>query len=131
MILQMQIFNNINIRWTYADPSWARIAALVPVVVACAEAGDEVANNILLDSVEELALSVKAVIQRLGLAGEGMESNSHSLLLRSIFPFMHCIYIRINYLLRFILCPFDPLIIVYVHYNVTACMRGSYFSIHL
>ncbi|KAA0063348.1 hypothetical protein IC582_015804 [Cucumis melo] len=58
------------IGWTYADPSWARIAALVPVVVACAEAGDEVANNILLDSVEELALSVKAVIQRLGLAGE-------------------------------------------------------------
>ncbi|XP_038900118.1 N-acetyl-D-glucosamine kinase-like isoform X1 [Benincasa hispida] len=58
------------IGWTYADPSWARIASLVPVVVACAEAGDEVANNILLDSVEELALSVKAVIQRLGLAGE-------------------------------------------------------------
>lgn len=67
---------NINIRWTYADPSWARIAALVPVIVACAEAGDEVADNILLDSVEELASSVKAVIQRLGLAGEGMKSNS-------------------------------------------------------
>lgn len=58
------------IGWTYADPSWARIAALVPVIVACAEAGDEVADNILLDSVEELASSVKAVIQRLGLAGE-------------------------------------------------------------
>ena len=93
--------NNINIRWTYADPSWARIAALVPVVVACAEAGDEVANNILLDSVEELALSVRAVIQRLGLAGEGMESNSHSLFIKIHFLFMHCIYIRINHLLRF------------------------------
>lgn len=58
-------------RWTYADPSWARIAALVPVVVSCAEAGDEVANKVLFDSVEELALSVKAVIQRLGLSGEG------------------------------------------------------------
>lgn len=59
-------------RWTYADPSWARIAALVPVVVSCAEAGDEVANKILQDSVQELALSVKAVVQRLGLCGEGV-----------------------------------------------------------
>ncbi|KAL5862749.1 hypothetical protein ACOSQ3_000263 [Xanthoceras sorbifolium] len=58
------------IGWTYADPSWARIAALVPVVVSCAEAGDEVANRILLDSVQELALSVKAVVQRLRLCGE-------------------------------------------------------------
>ncbi|KAJ4728964.1 N-acetyl-D-glucosamine kinase-like [Melia azedarach] len=58
------------IGWTYADPSWARIAALVPVVVSCAEAGDEVANKILQDSVQELALSVKAVVQRLGLCGE-------------------------------------------------------------
>ncbi|GAV59991.1 BcrAD_BadFG domain-containing protein [Cephalotus follicularis] len=58
------------IGWTYLEPSWARIAALVPVVVSCAEAGDQVANNILLDSVQELALSVKAVVQRLGLGGE-------------------------------------------------------------
>ncbi|XP_077243873.1 actin-like ATPase superfamily protein isoform X1 [Tasmannia lanceolata] len=58
------------IGWTYADPSWARIAALVPVVVSCAEAGDQVANKILQDSVQELAASVKAVVQRLGLCGE-------------------------------------------------------------
>ncbi|GMP67827.1 hypothetical protein CsSME_00027689 [Camellia sinensis var. sinensis] len=58
------------IGWTYADPSWARIAALVPVVVSCAEAGDQVANKILLDAVQELASSVKAVVQRLGLSGE-------------------------------------------------------------
>ncbi|XP_022740074.1 N-acetyl-D-glucosamine kinase-like isoform X1 [Durio zibethinus] len=58
------------IGWTYADPSWARIAALVPVVVSCAEAGDEVANKILKEAVQELALSVKAVVQRLGLCGE-------------------------------------------------------------
>lgn len=63
-------------RWTYADPSWARIAALVPDVVSCAEAGDEVANKILVDSVQELALSVKAVVQRLSLCGEG-EYNSY------------------------------------------------------
>ncbi|KAJ9147117.1 hypothetical protein P3X46_029315 [Hevea brasiliensis] len=58
------------IGWTYADPSWARIAALVPVIVSCAEEGDEVADKILQDSVEELALSVKAVVQKLGLCGE-------------------------------------------------------------
>ncbi|CAM8944255.1 unnamed protein product [Rhodiola kirilowii] len=58
------------IGWTYADTSWARIAALVPVVVRCAEAGDEVANNILRYSVQELAASVRAVVQRLCLCGE-------------------------------------------------------------
>ncbi|KAK1325606.1 hypothetical protein QJS10_CPA01g00561 [Acorus calamus] len=58
------------IGWTYADPSWARIAALVPVVVSCAEAGDQVANKILQDSVKELAASVKAVVQKLSLSGE-------------------------------------------------------------
>lgn len=58
------------IGWTYADPSWARIAALVPVVVSCAESGDELASKILDDAVEELAMSVKAVVQKLSLAGE-------------------------------------------------------------
>ncbi|KAI3746639.1 hypothetical protein L6452_09077 [Arctium lappa] len=58
------------IGWTYADPSWARIATLVPVVVSCAEAGDQVANDILLHAVQELASSVKAVVHRLGLCGK-------------------------------------------------------------
>jgi N-acetylglucosamine kinase-like BadF-type ATPase len=66
-------FSQMEFRWTYADPSWARIAALVPVVVSCAEAGDEVANKILVDSVQELASSVKAVVQRLGLCGKGLK----------------------------------------------------------
>lgn len=66
-------FSQMESRWTYADPSWARIAALVPVVVSCAEAGDEVANKILVDSVQELASSVKAVVQRLGLCGKGLK----------------------------------------------------------
>lgn len=58
------------IGWTYADPSWARVAALVPVVVSAAEAGDEVANKILHYAVQELADSIKAVVQRLKLCGE-------------------------------------------------------------
>lgn len=63
------------IGWTYADPSWARIAALVPVVVSCAEAGDVIANEILNAAVQELSLTVKAVVQRLGLSGK--EGNDH------------------------------------------------------
>lgn len=58
------------IGWTYADSSWARIAALVPLVVSCAEAGDQIADEILKNAVQELAISVKAVVQRLHLAGE-------------------------------------------------------------
>ncbi|CAM0910883.1 unnamed protein product [Alopecurus aequalis] len=58
------------IGWTYANPSWARIAALVPVVVSAAEDGDEVANTILRDAVQELADSVVAVVWRLTLCGE-------------------------------------------------------------
>ncbi|KAF7109229.1 hypothetical protein CFC21_109527 [Triticum aestivum] len=57
-------------RWAYADPSWARIAALVPVVVSAAEDGDKVANTILHDAVQELAESVVAVVRRLTLCGE-------------------------------------------------------------
>lgn len=45
------------------------------MVVLSAEAGDEVANKILHDSVLELADSVKAVVQRLGLCGEGAVVN--------------------------------------------------------
>ncbi|KAF3631029.1 S-adenosyl-L-methionine-dependent methyltransferase domain-containing protein [Capsicum annuum] len=60
------------IGWTYVDPSWARIAALVPVVVSCAEDGDDIADEILHNAVQELALSVRAVVQRLHLAGEGL-----------------------------------------------------------
>jgi N-acetylglucosamine kinase-like BadF-type ATPase len=58
------------IGWTYADPSWARIAALVPEVVYCADAGDEIAISILKDAVHDLTLTIKAVVQRLGLADE-------------------------------------------------------------
>ncbi|WOL07878.1 N-acetyl-D-glucosamine kinase-like [Canna indica] len=58
------------IGWTYADPSWTRIASLLPAVVSSAEAGDEVANRILHDSVLELTASVRAVVQRLELCGE-------------------------------------------------------------
>ncbi|KAL8171739.1 LOW QUALITY PROTEIN: hypothetical protein V2J09_023543 [Rumex salicifolius] len=58
------------IGWTYEDPSWARIAALVPVVVSCAEADDEIAITILVEAVKDLAVCVKTVIRRLQLCGE-------------------------------------------------------------
>eukprot|EP00249_Psilotum_nudum_P022775 c28640_g1_i4 orf=667-1743(+) len=58
------------IGWAYADSSWARIAALVPTVKACAAAGDTLARKILTSAVEELVCSIKAVVKRLTLAGE-------------------------------------------------------------
>lgn len=64
-------FSIIKFRWTYEDRSWARIAALVPEVIACAEAGDQIAQDILVEAVKELALSVKAIVERLCLCGEG------------------------------------------------------------
>lgn len=62
---------NTEFRWTYTDRSWARIAALVPEVVSCAKDGDQIAHEILVDAVKELAIAVKAVIERLCLCGEG------------------------------------------------------------
>eukprot|EP01018_Ginkgo_biloba_P034005 Gb_10698 [translate_table: standard] len=56
--------------WTYADSSWAHIAALVPVVKACAVEGDEVAQKVLLNAIQELVASVRAVVQRLNLSGK-------------------------------------------------------------
>jgi hypothetical protein len=74
-------------RWTYADPSWARIAALVPEVVSSAENGDEVANKILHDSVQELADTIIAVVRRLKLCGEGNAYFDNVVpLLSSTFP---------------------------------------------
>lgn len=46
-------------------------------MVLCAEAGDQVANDILLYAVEEMASSVKAVVQRLGLCGKGTYLNQN------------------------------------------------------
>ncbi|XP_024517373.1 N-acetyl-D-glucosamine kinase isoform X1 [Selaginella moellendorffii] len=58
------------ISWAYTDSSWARVAALVPVVKACAAAGDFAAQEALNFAVQELSLSVNSVVTRLGLAGE-------------------------------------------------------------
>ncbi|KAG2304014.1 hypothetical protein Bca52824_032665 [Brassica carinata] len=49
------------IGWTY-DPSWARMAALVPQVVSCAEAGDEISDKILVDAADDLALSMEKLL---------------------------------------------------------------------
>ena len=58
-------------RWVYKDTSWARIASVVPTVKACAAAGDVEAQKVLKLAVEGLATSVRAVVKRLNLAGEG------------------------------------------------------------
>jgi N-acetylglucosamine kinase-like BadF-type ATPase len=51
--------------WAYRDIAWERFAALAPLAVHCAEAGDAVAQRILADGAEGLAGAVKAVVQNL------------------------------------------------------------------
>jgi len=38
----------------YAEAGWARIAALAPAVVACAQDGDQVAHHILQEGISDL-----------------------------------------------------------------------------
>ena len=50
-------------------PSKAEFAALAPLVIAAAAAGDAVAQAIVAEAAAELALAVAAVVQRLGFGG--------------------------------------------------------------
>lgn len=54
-------------RWIYSDLAWARVAALLPVVKRCAAEGDAVALRIVSQSVDELALGIRAVALQLGV----------------------------------------------------------------
>ena len=58
-------------RWAYRDSQWSRMAALVPVVKACAAGGDGEALRVLREGIAELALSVKAVAAALQLGATG------------------------------------------------------------
>ncbi len=50
--------------------AWDRIAELAPVVLAAADAGDEVARDIVLRLAQEIFLLVRSAVTRLGLAAE-------------------------------------------------------------
>lgn len=54
-------------RWTYADTEWARIAALAPLVSACAAQGDAVSRAIVDKSAAALSRAIFVVAQRLGM----------------------------------------------------------------
>ena len=54
-------------RWVYAEAGWARIAALAPAVVACAQDGDQVAHHILQEGVSDLVTTVQAVVKQLNM----------------------------------------------------------------
>lgn len=49
----------------YAEAGWARIAALAPCVVSCAQSGDSVAQYILEEGCSDLAHTVGAVVKQL------------------------------------------------------------------
>jgi N-acetylglucosamine kinase-like BadF-type ATPase len=55
------------IPWAYADLTWARFADLAPVVVHCAETGDEAAVAIIEQTAAALAAAVTAVVRGLQL----------------------------------------------------------------
>eukprot|EP00850_Spirogloea_muscicola_P007264 SM000036S13308 [mRNA] locus=s36:510769:513261:+ [translate_table: standard] len=57
------------IGWVYEDQSWARVAALSPLVRRAAAAGDFEAQRILEEAVQELTASVAAVEKALQLSG--------------------------------------------------------------
>jgi N-acetylglucosamine kinase-like BadF-type ATPase len=54
-------------RWTYADTNWARIAALAPLVSACAAHGDAVSRAIVDESARALSRSIEVVARRLSM----------------------------------------------------------------
>lgn len=58
------------VRWTYDDIAWHRFSALAPLAVSHAEAGDPVANGILDQAADDLAVAVQAVAAQLNFGGQ-------------------------------------------------------------
>jgi len=58
------------IAWAYREVTWARFAALAPLVVRCAEQGDASAAQILVDAADALARAAAAVVHGLELAAQ-------------------------------------------------------------
>ena len=56
-------------RWAYAQQGWAPIAALAPLVMAAAKAGDAVASQIIGTAADQAARAVAAVAAKCGLKG--------------------------------------------------------------
>lgn len=56
-------------RWAYAEPGWARIAALAPAVLRCAEEGDSVAFRIVTGAANEAVRAAVTVAERSRLKG--------------------------------------------------------------
>jgi hypothetical protein len=56
-------------RWAYAEPGWARIASLAPLVLQCAEEGDSVAFRIITAAADEAVSAVVAAVSRARLKG--------------------------------------------------------------
>ncbi len=63
-------------RWTYETSGWDHIAAIAPVVIACAAVGDAKARSILDSGADEIADSAAAVLERLSAADVVTDSQS-------------------------------------------------------
>lgn len=58
------------IPWAYQDQSWAHIADLAPIVIECAQQGDDVASQIVAEAAIDLAAAVEVVVRQLDLLDE-------------------------------------------------------------
>jgi len=63
-------------RWTYETSGWDHIAAIAPVVIACAAAGDGSAQSILESGAAEVADSCAAVLEN--VTSVNVRKDSHS-----------------------------------------------------
>ncbi len=60
------------VTWAYQDIAWERFAALAPLAIECAGAGDAVSQQIIAHGAEGLAIAVKAVVEGLNLQKEAI-----------------------------------------------------------
>ena len=59
-------------RWTYETTGWDHIAAIAPVVIACATAGDTIAASILASGADAIVDSAAAVLTKLCPSGDAL-----------------------------------------------------------
>ncbi|BDA43974.1 probable N-acetyl-D-glucosamine kinase at N-terminal half [Coccomyxa sp. Obi] len=74
--------------WAYAEPGWARIAALAPAVLQCAEEGDSIAFRIVTGAANEAVRAAVTVAERSRLKGHRFKLVLSGGLLSEDSPFL-------------------------------------------
>ncbi|KAK9915861.1 hypothetical protein WJX75_005370 [Coccomyxa subellipsoidea] len=74
--------------WAYSEPGWARIAALAPAVLQCAEEGDSVAFRIVTGAANEAVRAAVTIAERSRLKGHRFKLVLSGGLLSEDSPFL-------------------------------------------